>query len=68
MSEECEHNYQYQGKGYAHENYPMPGSGAHRRYYEDVYYCTKCLKLEMRNRVYKGSSYETPLSGSFPIT
>lgn len=64
---DCEHNYQFQGKGYSHEDYPMPGTGAHARYYEDVYFCTKCLNYVKKNRVYKGNSYENPLDGSFPM-
>lgn len=63
---ECEHDYKYQGLYYSHNDYPMAGSGAHSRYYEDVYYCSKCLDTQTRNRVYQGSSYDEPIAGSFP--
>lgn len=38
----CEHSYQYAGVRFADGSHPLPGTGATRRFYAHVYFCTKC--------------------------
>lgn len=42
----CEHNFQYAGVRYDQGVNPRPGSGATRRYYAHVYYCSKCTETK----------------------
>lgn len=62
----CEHNYQYKGLEYYSGDTHLPGSGAKHRYYEDVYFCTKCLDEQAKNRRIIGHDYLTPIAGSTP--
>lgn len=39
---ECAHSYSYVGVRYRDGMRPRPGTGATRRYYAHVYFCTKC--------------------------
>lgn len=66
MSDQCEHQFQYQCVVYSASLYPLPGSGAHARQYEDRYYCTKCLQVEDRNLRTIGNTYDKPVLGTFP--
>lgn len=63
---ECEHNYEYRGMVFSHSSRPIPGSGALARYYEDRYFCTKCLKIEDVNRSIDGNSYYDVKYGATP--
>lgn len=40
----CEHQFAYAGVRYRDGRSPLPGSGATRRYYAHVYFCTKCTE------------------------
>lgn len=42
MTNECEHNYGYAGMRYRDGSRSLPGSGATRRYYAHIYFCSKC--------------------------
>lgn len=42
----CDHHFQYAGVRYDHGANNLPGSGAKRRYYAHVYFCTKCTKTK----------------------
>ena len=61
---ECTHNFQYQGKVYEDVASNMPGSYARHRYYEDRYFCTKCLQVADLNRTQEGNSYGEPKYGA----
>lgn len=64
--EDCEHSFVFKGLVYSAASYPLPGSGAHQRIYEDAYYCNKCL-LNIHNNVrHIGNTYGQALAGSFP--
>lgn len=54
---ECEHNYQHQGEVCWPSEYPMPGSGAHHRYYATAYFCTKCLSRRLMDVRIDGHTY-----------
>jgi hypothetical protein len=43
-SKSCEHNFTYAGVRYCHGHRTLPGSGATRRYYAHVYFCSKCTE------------------------
>jgi hypothetical protein len=40
----CDHQFSYAGVRYRNGNTSLPGSGATRRYYAHVYFCTKCTE------------------------
>ena len=56
-TEECKHHFSYEGIVYKDEDMSMSGTGAKRRYYEDKYFCVKCLATRFENRRYIGNSY-----------
>ena len=61
----CEHSYAFQGVVYS-DSGNVPGSGAQYRYYEDKYYCTKCLDIRYGGARVLGNSYGAPINGAFP--
>ena len=61
----CEHNYASQGVVYS-DSGNVAGSGAQYRYYEDKYFCTKCLHIVYGNKRQVGVNYREPLPGTFP--
>ena len=63
---ECDHKFVYRGLVYSHSAYPLPGTGAHARIYEDAYFCEKCLEERWRNAREIGNSYQKPIAGSIP--
>lgn len=40
----CDHQFAYAGVRYRNGTTPLPGTGATRRYYAHVYFCTKCVE------------------------
>lgn len=65
MTEECDHNYKFQGLAWSYGD-QLPGSSAVAILYEDVYYCTRCLKKQYVNTRILGNSYSRRIDGSFP--
>jgi len=61
----CEHQYKFQYVSYSH-GHQLPGSDACARFYEDTYFCEKCLDTQYRNKRELGNSYSKPIEGSFP--
>lgn len=61
----CEHNYQYQGVVY-YDGYQLSGSSACARFYEDKYYCSKCLDIKYGNKREHGNNYQNPIAGTIP--
>ena len=66
-SGDCEHNYQYGGLKYRDTGDNLPGSGATRIEYFDVYYCTRCLNEQRKPVQRMTNSYQKPLEGSTPL-
>lgn len=65
----CEHIYNYLGVMYYDGKWPLPGTGARRRYYSHVYFCTRCAEtlgkpIEDRDRSY--TTYEHPRFNAVP--
>lgn len=52
------HSFKYQGLVYSYYTIPtpMPVRNSFVRYYEDRYYCTRCLMISDRNRRACGTS------------
>lgn len=65
-SEQCEHMYTFAGVVYSHADWPLPGSGACARYYEDKFFCQRCLQTKYANKRENGNSYIKPIQGSMP--
>ena len=61
----CDHIFTYQGVVHSHGQ-QLPGSGAHERVYEDVYYCTKCLDIVYKRSRVVGNTYAKPIEGTYP--
>lgn len=55
---DCEHRFAYQGPVTWPSEHPLPGTGAHARYYGDAYFCERCLTLHVRNERVLGTTYE----------
>ena len=51
MSDDCEHNFRFQGTVYGKSKRPLFG-GEYAVSYEDMYYCTKCLEVRHLNHRY----------------
>ena len=66
MTEDHEHEWEFQGVVYSECEYTLPGSGARSRIYEDAYFCVKCLKVVYKNSRRHGNTYEKPLPNTFP--
>lgn len=62
----CDHDYRFQNVVYHYSEYSLPGSSAHARIYEDVYYCVKCLDTKYRSPRTIGNSYQKAIEGTFP--
>lgn len=64
---EGDHDFEYLGVRYADGAYPLPGSGARRRYYADTYFCKRCL--EKRGEPMRGldeCTYQSIRFGALP--
>jgi hypothetical protein len=62
---DCSHIFKFQYVVYSN-GHQLSGSSAKARYYEDVYYCKKCLHVEYRNKREYQTSYSDPLVGTLP--
>lgn len=60
------HAWSYMGIVYSFTKYPLPGSGAYGRVYEDKFFCTRCLETQYINAREMGDSYQKPIPGSLP--
>ena len=65
-SDQCDHMYTFAGVVYSLADRPLPGSGAYARYYEDKFFCQRCLQTKYANRRETGNSYHKPIEGSMP--
>lgn len=63
---ECDHKYVLAGVVHSRTEYPLPGSGAYGRVYEDHYFCERCLDQQYLNPRTKGNTYGHPIAGTMP--
>lgn len=52
-----QHHFENDGIRYTHDDWPMAGTGAHRRYYWRLYFCPACMERRAERLDYTGDSY-----------
>ena len=63
----CEHTWRYRGLEFHDWEYRIGGGGSTRRYF-DVYFCEKCLEVQMKYRGDLGqTSFNKPEPGATRI-
>lgn len=65
-SGECEHHFEFLGLHYCAGKNNLPGGGAKRMYYAQVFFCNKCMKSVGKKLDVEKNSYEQPIAGSHP--
>lgn len=65
-SDQCDHQYVFAGVVYSHADWTLPGSGACLRFYEDKFFCQRCLQTKYANRRDHGNSYHKAIEGTMP--
>lgn len=63
----CDHNLKYAGVRFKDTADRLPGSGAHRREYFDLYYCTRCGEERPHRLPYEDCTYDQVKYGATPL-
>jgi len=61
---ECE--WVYGGVKFEDGDFPLPGTGAARRYYFDWFYCKKCLAISLKRLNIYATTYDPVLYNATP--